>query len=32
MVSESGHDIPSDRPDAIVNAVRELVTTPITIN
>lgn len=24
MVPESGHDIPSDRPDSIVNAVREL--------
>lgn len=31
MVSGSGHDIPSDRPDSIANAVRELcsaVTTP----
>ena len=31
MVSGSGHDIPSDRPDAIVKAVRELraeATTP----
>jgi hypothetical protein len=24
MVSRSGHDIPSDRPDALVDAVREI--------
>jgi pimeloyl-ACP methyl ester carboxylesterase len=30
MVSGSGHDIPSDRPDSIVNAVRELRAAVIT--
>jgi pimeloyl-ACP methyl ester carboxylesterase len=30
MVPGSGHDIPSDRPDAIVNAVRELRAKPTT--
>lgn len=24
VLSDSGHDIPSDRPDSIVNAVREV--------
>lgn len=32
MVSGSGHDIPSDRPDAIVDAVREIISFPGTPN
>lgn len=32
MVSKSGHDIPSDRPDAIVNAVREIRAAATTLN
>jgi pimeloyl-ACP methyl ester carboxylesterase len=32
MVSGSGHDIPSDRPDSIVNAVREIRTAATTLN
>ena len=32
MVSKSGHDIPSDRPDAIVNAVREIRTAATNLN
>jgi len=32
MVEGSGHDIPSDRPDAIVDAVHELCTAPHTLD
>ena len=32
MVEGSGHDIPSDRPDAIVDAVHELCTAPHTLS
>jgi pimeloyl-ACP methyl ester carboxylesterase len=32
MVSGSGHDVPSDRPDSIVNAVREVSAAGATLN
>jgi hypothetical protein len=32
MVSGSGHDVPSDRPDSIVNAVREIRAAATTLN